>query len=802
MPTPFVLGPGAGQRLGGEALATLGVRGVVERRGEEALDLRDQARVRPAREPVDRLLGQADQILVDPEAQSPDPARAHRPGQRLRLVVAARHGGGLEQRPPGRLGVAGPHQRVAEALEQLDPPDRPLVRGHGERPFEQARRLVVGELTQPPLPRPPGVLDGPARRAGRNRRQEVVGQLVEADVDRAAAAGLDRLGHHQVQDGAPPGRHRVVEGPLDKSMAERVDLGQADVDERLAGDLGPRQERRADRLVEQVERPRVREAGRPGDEREVELGADHRPDAQHPARLRAQPQHPPLDDLPGALGQAARGRRRPERPAPVLGLVDHPGLAQVAHELADEERVAGRIAVHLARERAAGRVDRVAGELLDQVDDVALAEPAQGQARHARLPEEVAEELAPGVVGGDVGVAVGPEDHQPAPGRRADQVPEQEQRRPVGPVQVVEDHEHRTVLGRGREQRLHGREQPVAVGVGIGRRRRRPGGDPLVQAGHQARELGGVGTQQAPRGDLRVVAENLPPRVVRDPLILVAAPVEDERLVGHRDLGRLGDQPGLADARLARDDDDLALAGDGPPPALEQCPPLVRAPDERRVRGPAQPGREGRAGRGRERRPGHRRRPHRLGQASQGKRADVLELVAGPVAQREPHRLGDEDPPARRLGAQAGRLDRRDAEVVALLDPRVPEADPDPHLHRRLGAPVASLEPLLDGDGGVERPDHAREGDEEAVTGVLDHPPGAVVAGVAEDPIVLAAKPVEPLGPEPRRERRRADQVGDHDHRQLDPGHAASIIFRARSRTPNRDCARLGCAPFGLCIGR
>ena len=85
---------------------------------------------------------------------------------------------------------------------------------------------------------------------------------------------------------------------------------------------------------------------------------------------------------------------------------------------------------------------------------------------------------------------VGAEDPQPRGLGRARQMAQQQQRRAVGPVQVVE-HEQQRAAGRDlAEQPGDGLEQAVAVGLRIAGLGRPELGQPAAELGDQPRQLG------------------------------------------------------------------------------------------------------------------------------------------------------------------------------------------------------------------------------------------------------------------------------------------------------------------------
>ena len=199
----------------------------------------------------------------------------------------------------------------------------------------------------------------------------------------------------------------------------------------------------------------------------------------------------------------------------------------------------------------------------------------------------------------------------------------------VRPLQVVEHQHDRLVLRHHGQQPDDRREELVALGVGVGRRRRRQPGQPARQAPgptgpapSRARPdvgdellLGGVGDE---------VAERFGEQLVRGGEVLLAVPEQHTGALVERDPGRLGDQRRLAETGLTRDEQHL--------PALARGDALERIQHRRQLGVPARrhrpPGRTARRAGSGTTGPAsdspsgsqqHLDRLHRIGQALQGR---------------------------------------------------------------------------------------------------------------------------------------------------------------------------------------
>ena len=139
----------------------------------------------------------------------------------------------------------------------------------------------------------------------------------------------------------------------------------------------------------------------------------------------------------------------------------------MAHDLLDEERVAVGLAVQRAHERLRGGRG---GQLGHELRHLALRQAGELQPAQRALAAQVADQLVQRVAVGDLALAVGADEQRPPRRGRAHEVAQQLQRRPVGPVQVVEHEHDRRLRADLADQRGHGVEEAEALGVGLRRR--------------------------------------------------------------------------------------------------------------------------------------------------------------------------------------------------------------------------------------------------------------------------------------------------------------------------------------------
>ncbi len=238
----------------------------------------------------------------------------------------------------------------------------------------------------------------------------------------------------------------------------------------------------------------------------------------------------------------------------------------MARELLDEERVAARLGV----DRGDGAGRRVAA---DQLRDLALVHAVQAHARQLAPALELGEQLRQRVPRLQLGVAERADDQDRPELLLLGDVAGEQQRGPVGPVEVVDDHQHRPVRREPAHDGHDGAEQLAALRLRVagGRQPGEPGqalvdlGQQPGQLGRAAHELGELVLRHA--GQAR--PQHVDPGPEREQLLLVAAAVE--HLEGGHPVRQLRDDPGLADPALAADEHDPGLARGGALGALAQA---------------------------------------------------------------------------------------------------------------------------------------------------------------------------------------------------------------------------------------
>ena len=398
------------------------------------------------------------------------------------------------------VDVVGDLGQSLEQVERLEELHRRLV-----RPADR-EGLVAGLDAGPdrgePVTGPARVQRELGRGAGRRTRPQ---RLAERGVQPGALAGqqvvVDRLAEERVPEGVGRAARLGEDVGLDGAAQRGLEVGGVQ-----AGD-------RREQLVRHVS------AGDAGD-------PDHLAGAVVEA-VEAHQQH--VGQLGGHV--SAGGPRRPDQ------LLDEEGVALGPVDDLGDARLADRgVAVDQVDEEAhVGVAERL---------DLHALDSAQPRPLRDLRPQRVAPVQVVGAVGHD-------QPHRPREGS-GEQEAQHVARRLVGPVRVLDDHEQRAALGHRLEQVVDGGEDVAAV-EGLVLVAVVGGAEPSARL--EAGE-GGVTLGHA-RGHLRPLREDAPEdlgegEVGQRPVGQVEAVAgQHQPALAERDVAQLGQQPGLADARVA-----------------------------------------------------------------------------------------------------------------------------------------------------------------------------------------------------------------------------------------------------------
>ena len=270
--------------------------------------------------------------------------------------------------------------------------------------------------------------------------------------------------------------------------------------------------------------------------------------------------------------------------------METPVGGEQSHHLVHEEGIALGLAVD-RRDQARRRRDVRA--LLQEASDVGLGQAAQHDALTGLQASELGQSLGQGVAAAQLDVAIGRDHEQPRRPELAGEELEQQERRLVRPVQIVE-HQDQGRAPRGVAQEAdHRVEEAKARLLRIEARRLGQVGEDLPDLGDHARDLGAaepeVLAQLSRLASGGVGAHDLDPGPERGcPLAFVAAPPVDLRAADARVGGELFRDARLADAGLADQEQDPRLPGEGVVEEGAAARHLLLAADEDSARQPVE----------------------------------------------------------------------------------------------------------------------------------------------------------------------------------------------------------------------
>ena len=202
-------------------------------------------------------------------------------------------------------------------------------------------------------------------------------------------------------------------------------------------------------------------------------GSSSKPGAGDRGRLkqlggrRRQPGEAPAGDLADALGAGELLGRADDAQRAAVDL-DRAGLGERPPQLADQEGVAAGQLAHRGRQARQLGAGLAAGGAAGQLADLGRGEALKPQPHDVLGAAQVGERLGQRARHLGLGVAEGRDQQQPRLGGRARQVAQQQQRRGVGPVDILEQQQQRPLPAGLGQQRGDRRVQAVALGVGVG----------------------------------------------------------------------------------------------------------------------------------------------------------------------------------------------------------------------------------------------------------------------------------------------------------------------------------------------
>ena len=267
-----------------------------------------------------------------------------------------------------------------------------------------------------------------------------------------------------------------------------------------------------------------------------------------------------------------------------------------------------------------------------------------------------------------------------------------------------------------------------------------------------------------------VVAEGLGKELVGGGEVLFTMAEEDACSSVEARSCRFADQRGLSEARLTRDEKDLAAPARG---HAFECTGDRRqldlpanhaggrardeAPGEGNGPGPGIP----------ERLPEHFNGCHRIGQALQGEVPQRPALVSTAATGHQPHDVCGKDLSAVAQGTESGRFDNRVPEIIVVFLGDLPATQPHAQADRLSAGSVGLFDALLHRHRAPECRGRRREDHHEAVSEVLHLRAIGLGDRLAQDGKVAPTNLVSHFGGQALGQFRRADDVGEQDRHVL-----------------------------------
>ena len=231
--------------------------------------------------------------------------------------------------------------------------------------------------------------------------------------------------------------------------------------------------------------------------------------------------------------------------------------------------------------------DGIAGGCRDEARHLVLGEAAERQPLAVRLARELAEHVRERIMPADLDVAIRADDEQPRVADGAHQKLQQQERRLVGAVEIVEQQHQRRGARRALKVRRHGVERPKPRLLRRQHGRRLEPRKSRPQLGREREDVGGRGPEVADEARGLLLADgrtqDLHPRPeCRRTLPFMTAATEDARATLARVGRHLLRGPRLADSRLADEEDERTDAVLGVGETRAQPRHRSVATDERR----------------------------------------------------------------------------------------------------------------------------------------------------------------------------------------------------------------------------
>ena len=311
-----------------------------------------------------------------------------------------------------------------------------------ERELVQPGALLVGEAAQGGVGGPSDPGDRPELVATDRGDRPVPGQVEKVRLQRPVGLHLQHLGGPSVEADALGGGEAGLDRVADQGVHEAL----------VAGQLPDLDHPRHPRFVQRLEGVARRHIKHGGQHAQRDVPADDRGRPEQPHAAGGQATESGGDGIPDVRGD----RHDPAADPPCR---QHPS------HLGHEERIATGQRVHLA---GLGAIDPLPGQRGELLADGSRRQPGELDLLGDRLAQQFREVRR--VLG--LGAACGHHQQDPAVRQRPGEVPDQQDRRPVRPVRVVEDDQQGPLAARVPQQpgeRVELAEPRLPVPVGRGR---------------------------------------------------------------------------------------------------------------------------------------------------------------------------------------------------------------------------------------------------------------------------------------------------------------------------------------------
>jgi len=196
---------------------------------------------------------------------------------------------------------------------------------------------------------------------------------------------------------------------------------------------------------------------------EREAPGHRRADGEHGVAALGETREPVADHLTHTLRNAPLDDTWIPHPLPVLSVQDA-DLDQVLDHLLDEEGISLGLLLDQIYEARGGLLARAC---LDEIGDTLAGQAAQQYAFVEALVAQRGDGLPQRVGALEFDIPVGPDQQHAVAANASGEVEQQQQRRLVGPVEVVEDRDQRGRPRRTTQERRHALEQAQAFGLAL-----------------------------------------------------------------------------------------------------------------------------------------------------------------------------------------------------------------------------------------------------------------------------------------------------------------------------------------------